>query len=124
MHEVNKALEVGVSGDLLVAAQPLHQQLGNGNSSWWRFRRNLPAKERAQRKSQECPRLPVDKLSIPSFTHLVDITSTNSPTYLPLDIEPPDLISVIFSPQMYFWAQFFLHMEARKLWQNFRDKTA
>ena len=67
---------------------PYISSLVNGNSSWWCFRRNLPAKERAQRKSQECPRLPVDKLSIPSFTHLVDITYTSSPTYLPLGIEP------------------------------------
>ena len=68
---------------------PYISSLVNGNSSWWCFRRNLPAKERAQQKSQECPRLPVDKLSVPSFTHIVDITKTSSPTYLPLDIEPP-----------------------------------
>ena len=31
----------------------------------------------------------------------------------------PDLIVVIFSPQMYFLGSIFLHMKARKLWQNF-----
>ena len=30
----------------------------------------------------------------------------------------PDLIFVIFSPQMYFLGSIFLHMKARKLWQN------
>ena len=29
-----------------------------------------------------------------------------------------DLIFVIFSPQMYFLGSIFLHMKARKLWQN------
>ena len=30
----------------------------------------------------------------------------------------PDLIFVIFSPQMYFLGSIFLHMKARKVWQN------
>ena len=31
----------------------------------------------------------------------------------------PDLIFVIFSPQMYFLGSIFLHMKVHKLWQNF-----